>query len=143
MSIKEKTKHNLDFPVGCRVIITATYCDTAFFPGTQTGSVIRNSGGYLGIRVLFDKPMNYEDGTVRSEHGFNWEHLQKIIDGATMPDKIPEDLIPVLAQWLVDENGVVHFDGDTKVLRICGYGHDDIVSQLIEGFEDFNKRGGK
>lgn len=68
-----------DFPVGTRVRVVCKMQDWAFFRGTETGEVIRNGNRYLSIIVRFDEPMHYEDGHIRTEHGFEPSDL--VIEG--------------------------------------------------------------
>jgi hypothetical protein len=44
-----------DFPAGMPVRINTKFQDFAFFNMLETGTVIENSGKYLGIIVKFDK----------------------------------------------------------------------------------------
>ena len=65
------TKDNTydDFPVGTPVKIICLSQDFTFFYG-ETGKVIGNKKRYLGIRVEYDEPRHYTDGTI--ETGFNF-----------------------------------------------------------------------
>lgn len=52
---KERRVHRYeDFPVGSRVAIMATTVDFHFFKVGETGTVVKNTGQYLGISVEFD-----------------------------------------------------------------------------------------
>lgn len=74
------TKHTFsDFPVGTRVLVVAEGEDMHFFQH-QKGVVIRNSNGYLGIIVEFDKPMEYESGRVLKSFNFNPHSLCPIVE---------------------------------------------------------------
>lgn len=68
---KWKTRENTykDFPVGTKVKIICACQDMTFFWG-ETGTVIRNSGKYLGIIVKYDEPRHYEGGYI--QHDFNF-----------------------------------------------------------------------
>jgi len=64
-----------DFPIGTRVMI-ATPCQDFHFFYHETGTVIRNSGKYLGVIVQFDEPRHYanrdgSDAWTMTEFGFN------------------------------------------------------------------------
>lgn len=65
-----------DFKVDAKVKIISSCVDFRFFRKGQTGTVIRNSGKYLGIRIKFDKPMEYEDGHILNAWGFNPTDLE-------------------------------------------------------------------
>lgn len=58
------------FPIGTRVRIITPCEDFYFFYG-ETGKVINNSGGYLGIRVEFDEPRHFEGGYIQKDFNFN------------------------------------------------------------------------
>lgn len=75
--ISNHTRYS-DFPVGTKVQIVTPYQDSSFFYG-ETGHVIRNEGGYLGIIVEFDRPRRFTDGSV--QESFNFEPGDLIIRG--------------------------------------------------------------
>jgi hypothetical protein len=81
------SSNNANIPVGARVRIAAAMVDFFMFNMQEIGTVTANSGGYLGIRVTFDKPIKYQayDGQTyeKTEHGFNAEHLQLLPAEAT------------------------------------------------------------
>lgn len=64
--------------IGTRVKVISSLVDFRFFRKTETGTIIKNSGQYLGIVVRFDKPMIYEDGYKCHEHNFNAKDLEAI-----------------------------------------------------------------
>lgn len=64
-----------DFPIGTKVKVVVPWVDHYFFYG-ETGEVIENSGSYLGIRVQFDKPRQFEGGYIQRDFNFNPEDLQ-------------------------------------------------------------------
>lgn len=71
-----------DFPIGTRVKVVSKCVDFHFFNG-ETGTVIRNSGKYLGIIVLFDsrrliKNFNGTQTWEQKEFGFNPQNLQPL-----------------------------------------------------------------
>jgi len=66
------------FPVGKKVRIICVGQDMTFFRGNELGTVIKNSGDYLGIIVEFDKPRHFVGGYV--QESFNFE---------------PSDLLPL------------------------------------------------
>ena len=66
-----------DFPVGTHVEVITPCCDFNFFYN-ERGTVIQNSGEYLGIIVKFDKPREFEDGSVQIDFNFNPPHLKII-----------------------------------------------------------------
>ena len=70
------TEHNTfeDFPIGTRVKIITPCEDFTFFNG-ETGTVIKNSGEYLGIRVKYDKPRRYKNGAIETDWSFNPQSL--------------------------------------------------------------------
>lgn len=67
-----------DFPAGSRVRVSTFHQDGYFFRTTETGVVQKNTGRYLGIRVKFDEPMEFEDGWVKYDHGFDPGDLRLI-----------------------------------------------------------------
>lgn len=78
MDVRKIKENTFDmFPVGTTVKVVSEIVDFRFFY-LQTGIVVENTGGYLGIRVQFDEPMNYEDGSVLKGYGFNPENLEVI-----------------------------------------------------------------
>ena len=80
------------FPMGQRVRVVSHFVDFCFLRGTETGTVIRNSGSYLSIIVQFDKPLCYSDGTIRTEWGFNPENLEPLQTELPNP-KVEENII--------------------------------------------------
>lgn len=76
--VKYKTTKNTfaDFPRGTRVKIICHHCDGYFFFG-EAGTVIENSGHYLGIHVQFDHARKFEDNYVQKGHGFNPDDLYR------------------------------------------------------------------
>ena len=56
-------------PVGTRVKVITPCCDFRFFY-EQTGVVTESQDSYLGIKVKFDTPMEYEDGTILEGFSF-------------------------------------------------------------------------
>lgn len=58
-----------DFPVGSRVKIICACQDFYFFYG-ETGTIIENTGRYLGIHVEFDEPRKFENGYVQTDFNF-------------------------------------------------------------------------
>lgn len=69
---KFKTKKNTfkDFPIGTKVRVICVCQDMYFFKGEETGTVIRNSGEYLGIIIKWDEPRHYEGGYIQYEFNF-------------------------------------------------------------------------
>jgi len=65
----EKNKHG-DFPVGAKAKVITPCQDFHFFYG-ETGKVIRNNGGYLGIILEFDTPRVFEGGMIQKVFNFN------------------------------------------------------------------------
>ena len=63
-----------DFPVETKVKIIALCQDFNFFFG-ETGVVIRNCEGYLGIIVKYDETRHYKDGSTETSWNFNPEDL--------------------------------------------------------------------
>lgn len=68
---------HLDLPVGTPVRVITPISDFHFFYG-ETGYVIESKPGYLGMRVRFDEPRVFKDGTTQEEHIFDPEGLKKI-----------------------------------------------------------------
>lgn len=74
-----KTNHVFsDFKIGTYVEVVTPSQDFHFFYN-EKGKVIINSHKYLGIIVEFDKPREFEDGTIQTKFNFNPEDL-KIIE---------------------------------------------------------------
>jgi len=73
---KYKTSKNTfdDFPIGTRVKIITPMEDFTFFY-EEEGTVIENKYRYLGIKVEFDTPRKYEDGTELKYFNFQPESL--------------------------------------------------------------------
>jgi len=65
------------FPVGTRVQVITLGQDMIFFNGNEIGTVIRNSGNYLGIIVKFDEEYqkHYKSGYIMEEFNFKPEDL--------------------------------------------------------------------
>jgi len=84
--IKYDTKNNNFhmFPVGTKVKIICSCQDFNFFYG-EKGEVIKNDGGYLGIRVEFDKPRHFEDGQIQRSFNFAPDDLSVVF--AEYPNK--------------------------------------------------------
>ena len=77
-----------DFPVGTRVRIMCSGRDFIFFsPGRETGTVIKNTGDYLGIVVHLAHPRVEDYGDpelyVRTKHNFHPTDLLPIEDEDT------------------------------------------------------------
>ena len=73
---KYNTKKNTfeKFPIGVKVKIVTPCEDFHFYYG-ETGTVIKNSGQYLGISVKYDVPREYTDGTIEEYFNFNPKSL--------------------------------------------------------------------
>lgn len=72
------TEHTFDdFPVGTPVEVVAKGVDFYFFY-RETGKVIKNNGGYLGIIVEFDEPRHFENGYVQTKFNFNPHDLRPL-----------------------------------------------------------------
>jgi hypothetical protein len=72
-----------DFPVGEKVKVISEIVDFFFFDG-EIGVVEKNTEGYLGIKVKFDKPYKFKQNStgkikVKEYHNFNPENLTPII----------------------------------------------------------------
>lgn len=65
------------FPVGTHVQVITKGQDQHFFKGSETGTVIRNLGRYLGIIVAFDEARKFEDGFIQKD--FNFEPSDLIV----------------------------------------------------------------
>lgn len=65
------------FKVGSKVKIITLVQDFNFFNG-ETGIVISNTGGYLGITVEYDEPRYYKNGTIEKSWNFNPDDLIRI-----------------------------------------------------------------
>ncbi len=76
-----------DFPVGTRVRVNCSFRDFAFFNKKETGTVVRNSYGYLGLIVQFDTPMRHSDGRIKTSHNFNPEDL--VVIESVVPLEVP------------------------------------------------------
>ena len=85
---KYKTHKNtfFDFPPGTRVKVIVPCCDFSFFY-EETGVVADVKHEYLGIRVEFDEPRKFEDGTLQTGFNFNPEDLYIL-------EPTPKDLCP-------------------------------------------------
>ncbi len=104
MATRNAPEYNIDrliagnaaFVVGSRVQVKRCCEDFFCFNGTETGEVIKNDGGYLGIIVKFDEP-KWVQGAV----GDPWEMKQFNFNGrnliALKPDE-PTAYIPGLAE---------------------------------------------
>ena len=72
----EEQKDRFDlFPVGTRVKIFCHFQDFYFF-NSEIGTVISNSGKYLGIKVEFDDPRCFEDGHIQYNFNFDPRDLE-------------------------------------------------------------------
>ena len=76
------------FPIETKVQVITVCQDHNFFTGTEKGKVIRNSGEYLGIIIKFDEPIQYKDGSIRTEFNFNPTDLIVL-------EKAPEEEEPI------------------------------------------------
>jgi hypothetical protein len=74
-----KTENNKywQFPVNTRVVVISPCVDFTFFYN-EKGVVIKSTNEYFGIRVKFDKPRYYADGTILYDFNFNPEDLKVI-----------------------------------------------------------------
>ena len=71
LSIPEQIKDIDKFPIGTRVRVVVEFQDMYFFRGNETGTVIRNTGDYMGVIVKFDKPRYFEDDYIQYDFNFN------------------------------------------------------------------------
>lgn len=78
-----------DFRIGTRVRVDTNHEDFYFFNKTETGVVIRNHYGYLGIIVKFDKPRHFENGCIQTEFNFNPESLI-VLEAVEQRDKFSD-----------------------------------------------------
>jgi hypothetical protein len=62
------------FPIGTKVKIITPCQDFNFFYG-ETGVVTKNTGDYLGIRVTFDEPRHFKDGSIQESFNFDPDDL--------------------------------------------------------------------
>ncbi len=85
------------FEVGVRVKVVSSLVDFYAFRG-DTGTVIENSGRYLGITVRFDEPRRFKDGGVQEQFNFNYYDLE------VLP---PEDNTYELRRQLVEAQGEI------------------------------------
>lgn len=90
---KYKTRENrfADFPVGEKVKIICACQDFNFFD-SETGTVIDNSGKYLGIIVKFDTPRRFKGGHIQKDFNFapqDLVQLNKTKKGNKMEFKCP------------------------------------------------------
>lgn len=69
-----ETNTHGDFPIDTSVKIICVSQDHHFFYG-ETGKVVKNTGGYLGIKVEYDEPRHYKDGTIETSFNFNPQDL--------------------------------------------------------------------
>lgn len=63
------------FPVGTRVQTVCLYQDFMIFHEDKTGTVTKNGGRYLSIRVKFDEPIEMQNREPIGSYGFNPEDL--------------------------------------------------------------------
>ena len=66
-----------DFPVGMPVQVMCVCQDFNFFDN-ETGVVVKNTGGYLGIGIKFDKPRHFEGGYIQKDFNFNPSDLKPL-----------------------------------------------------------------
>ncbi len=79
---------NPKFPIGSRVKIVNRFVDFQFFRLGETGTVIKNSGEYLGIIVLLDCPHFFKEGDdILVYWGFNYDDLI-LLEKNKLPEKI-------------------------------------------------------
>ena len=77
---------NASFEVGACVVIPAdVWVDFRPWKAGTTGTVVRNSGAYLGIIVRFDVPRRERDNLTGAvyeltEYNFNGRHLARLED---------------------------------------------------------------
>lgn len=77
---EEKWNHDVtfyDFPIGRRVKIVSACVDFIFFDG-EIGTVVKNSGNYLGITVKFDNLRFGNENNYTEVWGFNPKDLMLI-----------------------------------------------------------------
>lgn len=65
------------FEIGMRVKVVSPLVDFYAFRG-ETGTVIENSGRYLGITVRFDEPRRFKDGGIQEQFNFNYYDLEPL-----------------------------------------------------------------
>jgi len=66
------------FPVGCRARVITIGQDFNFFDGTEAGTVVRNTGQYLGIELKFDKSRHFDNGHVQTSFNFAPDDLIRL-----------------------------------------------------------------
>jgi len=102
---KTKTNYNYsDFPVGTHVKVVVPCQDFNFFYG-ETGEVTKNTGGYLGIRVKFDEPRYFKDGSVQKS--FNFKPC----------DLMPTQRTPILTTHELDFTKIKTLEDIINILR--------------------------
>ena len=65
------------FEIGMKVKVISPAVDFYYFRG-ETGTVIENSGRYLGIIVRFDEPRRFKDGGTQEQFNFNYYDLEPL-----------------------------------------------------------------
>lgn len=76
-----------DLPIGTRVRVVSPWVDFYPFFG-ETGEVVRNDEGYLGVIVLFDEPRHFEDGFEQRMFNFDPEDLELIAPEVSLKSRI-------------------------------------------------------
>ena len=69
-----KSNNYDDFEVGDKVQVITLIQDHCFFYDND-GVVIENKKSYLGIKVKFDEPIHYKDGSCMEDFNFQPEDL--------------------------------------------------------------------
>ena len=111
MDEEAKDKHGTrsnkydDFPVGTHVKVICVCQDHHFFWG-ETGTVIKNTGSYLGICVKFDEPRQFTDGSVQETFGFNPDDL--IIIDNKEENALLKDQIEAAKELIADYQDYYH-----------------------------------
>lgn len=78
------------FEIGMRVKVISPLVDFYAFRG-ETGTVIENSGGYLGIIVRFDEPRRFKHGGVQQQFNFNYYDLEMLQPELDIPTLLSEN----------------------------------------------------
>jgi len=81
-----------DFPVGSRVKVVCLFQDMYFFNSeTQNtnGTVIRNSGEYIGIIVEWDEPRHYESH-IQTDFNFGPKDMIRLVEPPPFAEVIKE-----------------------------------------------------
>ena len=79
-----------DFPIGQRAEVVVPCEDFTFF-WNEKGTIIKNTGEYLGITLKFDEVRHYEDGSTIETFNFNPKSLKPIGEikpKVDIPDKV-------------------------------------------------------